>query len=153
MANSSLQLPKSLDVGFAVLTITPKSISVDVNNNDKVEKDSSDASPTEQDPETCQSIVGEICNDEGTKAEWFLSTLRDYTVNRKPLPEKDLEAALSTHQVYMRKGLHTFRLYAVEVLADVTPSKRRGKNVEKYSQAVAFEFVSNVFEKVLGETP
>jgi hypothetical protein len=142
----SLQLPKVLDVGFAVLTITPKSVSVESAGG--VEAEAPDA---EQEAlELAPSVVGELCNEEGTRAEWFLGPLRGFQAKRQPLPDSSLQEAMTNHKVYLRKGMQTFRGYHVEPMADVTPS-RRAKTVEKYSQAIAFEFVSDVFERVLGE--
>jgi hypothetical protein len=142
----SLQLPKVLDVGFAVLTITPKSVSVDV------ETSGTDAADAEQEAlEVSESVVGELCNEEATRAEWFVGPLREYQAKKKSLPDDKLAEMMQSHKVYLRKGMQTFRAYKVEPMADVTPS-RRAKTVEKYSQAVAFEFVSDVFERVLGES-
>ena len=148
----SLQLPRVLDIGFAVLTITPKSVSVDSEIQPGANARDSAADAEQEQLETSLSVVGELSNEEGTRADWFLGPLREYEAKKKPLPEGELAEAMQRHnKVYLRKGARTFRAYKVEPMADVTPS-RRAKTVERYSQAVAFEFVSDVFERVLGES-
>jgi hypothetical protein len=128
-ASAALMLPKSIDIGFAQLTITAKSVSVEEDAPQGEAKDGEDAAAllAQNKAETCPNVIGEVFGDtaaaaaggasEIQKIVWYTCSLRGFwTVDRVVVPPTALAALVAklelTH-VYVRKGRTTYRKYAI----------------------------------------
>jgi hypothetical protein len=128
-SGGTMLLPKTIDVGFAQLTITAKSVSVeevvsppDVSPPEEDGGEAAAAQSEQDEIETAMSVVGEVFAAQGSgeiigRIVWYCCSLRSFwNPEKKIMPQEELEAAIVKHslkRVYIRKGRSTFRSYAV----------------------------------------